>query len=442
MSESYKLCPICETANHPNTVICTTCGTDLSHVERSTAHLKDKASGANYEFRYGETDLQESSVKEPARVFFWLGMIILLLFSALGLIFLFNTWSQSERDEENIELPATMTNRPTINAITVTQGSPTVTYTATPSQTFTPSATPTQGPCVITLPQGQTLIWALGQCGHRSLDVLPQVLELNDLADAGSIRANQEIRIPRPTPTTDPFATPSATPTRADDAFFDDSEVAQLDESIEAFQATVTPTLPVGIMWHEVQQGQYISEIIIIYNTDVQTLSQLNRQIDFARCDFGDTFGGQDCIVELFQGQLVRVPAPTPTPTLLPTNDPNATATPTATATVNIPNTFSPTDRQFFYNDQLITLRWVPTATLKAGESYRIDVLDQTSNIEYVAYTQDIFYLIPLEWQGNQERHNYQWTVGVVSQDNLDAIRYQTDPLTFVWQGVPSTESN
>jgi hypothetical protein len=183
--------------------------------------------------------------------------------------------------------------------------------------------------------------------------------------------------------------------------------------------------------------------IAMAYNTNVQTLSQLNRQMDFARCDFGQTFGGPECIVQLFQGQMIRVPAPTPTPTLPPTHDPNSTATPTATATYNEPQVYSPTDRQFFYLDELVTLRWVPSATLNTGESYRIDVHDLTSNLSYVAYTNEIFFTLPLEWQGKLEgRHDYEWTVGIVSQDNRNEIRYQTAPASFVWQGIiPPTES-
>ncbi|MEL6526488.1 MAG: hypothetical protein AAFQ07_12350 [Chloroflexota bacterium] len=154
-------------------------------------------------------------------------------------------------------------------------------------------------------------------------------------------------------------------------------------------------------------------------------------------------FGGADCIVQLFQGQQVRVPAPTPTPTLSPTPDPNATATPTPTATFNVPSAFSPTDREFFYNDELVTLRWVPTATLNGNEMYRIDVTDLTTDETFIGYTTDISFTVPTEWQGNTARHEYEWTVGIVSGDNTDAVRNATDPLIFVWQGVSDeTESN
>lgn len=440
MSESYKICPICETTNHPNATVCTTCGTDLSRVEKISGQTATEDNQA-YDFRYGETDLLEKSVSSRAN-FYLVAVTIILTLLVVAIIFILSSGMLADVvEEEPLQVTQTVNTRPTMDAVTVTLGPPTATYTSTPAPTFTPSPSPTQGPCVITLPQGQNLTWALLQCGHQSLDVLPQVLELNNLANAGSVQANQEILIPRPTITPDPFAEPTETVTIEGDAAIDGVEVAQLNESIEAFQATVTPTLPAGVMWHEVQQGQYLSEIIFIYNTDVQTLSQLNRQIDFARCDFGDTFGGQDCIVQLFQGQLLRVPAPTPTPTLSPTPDPNATATPTPTATVNVPNVFSPTDREFFYGDEFVTLRWVASATLGLDESYRVDVNDLTTGDIFVAYTSDIFFTIPQEWQGNQNRHEYEWTVGIVSQDDTDAVRYQTDPLIFVWQGISEIES-
>ncbi|MCA9914504.1 MAG: LysM peptidoglycan-binding domain-containing protein, partial [Anaerolineae bacterium] len=207
-------------------------------------------------------------------------------------------------------------------------------------------------------------------------------------------------------------------------------------ESIQAFAATITPTLPAGVMWHTVQPEENIITIAVDYNADVKTLSELNREIDFARCDFGQRFGGAECIVQLFQGQRLRVPAPTPTPTLSPTVDPNATATPTATPTFNRPSPYSPADQSIFYVDELITLRWTPSGTLNPGEAYRVDVVDETSGITYTAYTEEIFFIIPQEWQGTQQqRHEFTWRVGIVSTDSPDAVRYQTETQRFTWQG-------
>jgi hypothetical protein len=145
--------------------------------------------------------------------------------------------------------------------------------------------------------------------------------------------------------------------------------------------------------------------------------------------------------VQLFQGQAVRVPAPTPTPTLSPTVDPNSTATPTPTATVNIPSPYSPSDREFFYDDELVTLRWLASATLLDGESYRVDVRDLTTGQAFMGLTSQLSFSVPLEWQGRtQNRHDYQWTVGIVNRDNPNSIRHQTSPRIFVWQGLQESE--
>jgi hypothetical protein len=214
-----------------------------------------------------------------------------------------------------------------------------------------------------------------------------------------------------------------------------------VDESIVAFAATPTPTLPSGIQWHYVQPDENIILIAMRYNANVKTLSELNREIDFARCDFGEAYGGPECIVMLFQGQAIRVPAPTPLPTLPPTPDPNATATPTPTATVNIPTAFSPTNNEFFYANELVTLRWTASATLSQGEIYRVDVHDLASDEVYSALTHELVFAVPLEWQGTkQARHEFEWVVGVVSEDNPENIHYQTSPHTFVWQGSVESE--
>lgn len=444
MSQSFKICPTCETTNPNNAKVCITCGADLRRavpVARTDAHDAPK----DYDFRQGETDLLESSVSGAASFYLVIALTILIIvvLIVLGLSFGTNIFSPVPEipSPEFLDSPSPL---PPLNVVTVTVGPPTATQTLTPAPTNTATDTPTPGPCIITLPQGETITWALLQCGHRSMDVLPTVLAINNMSDAANVREGQQIEIPWPTATLDPNALPSPSDDGASsDASIDNSQVVLVNEEIEAFQATATPTLPAGVMWHQVQPDENIIVIAMTYSTNVQTLSQLNRQMDFARCDFGQTFGGPECIVQLFQGQMIRVPAPTPTPTLSPTPDPNATATPTATATYNAPQAYSPNDREFFYVDDLVTLRWVASATLGVGESYRVDVHDLTSNMSYTAFTNEIFFTLPLEWQGRlAQRHNFEWTVGIVSQNDTNAVRFQTEPHNFVWQGlIPPTES-
>lgn len=425
------------------------CDTDLSEVDVLTSLQRVKLDVADFDSQHGETDLLEAALRQTGNFYTIFAFALLLTLTIVIAFFLLQVDSfplmspaapQEEQTPLVIESPSP---RPTLNIATVTQGPPTATHTLTPLPTFTPSDTPTRGPCIITMPQGQSLIWALGQCGHQSLDVMPTVLAENNLLDAGQVRSGQAIEIPWPTGTEDPNA--QVTEEISNDSAEAETGVESalaLNEEIQAFAATTTPTLPVGVMWHQVEPQENIIGVAVRYRTDVQTLSQLNRQIDFARCDFGETYGGPECIVQLFQGQLLRVPAPTPTPTLSPTPDPNATATPTATPTFNEPNVFSPPDRQFFYVNDLVTLRWIPTATLNPNEVYRVDVRDMTTGVSYIEYTSEVFFTIPPEWQGTErDRHEFEWTVGVINQQDPNNIRFQTDVYTFVWQGRIEGES-
>ncbi|MDQ7034423.1 MAG: hypothetical protein Q9P01_06180 [Anaerolineae bacterium] len=396
-----------------------------------------------YDYRYGETDLLEESVSKRANVYLILSftLIVVIVLGGLGLFFTRDLLFSNDNEEE---LPASITTntaRPTLDVATVTIGPPTSTFTYTPAPTVTPSVTPTRGPCVQIIQQGSNLITAILNCGHRSQDVVPTVLAMNNLSDANTVRVGQEILIPWPTTTPDPNATPTSIATEAQGLDANSGEDAQdvliADESILAFADTPIPTLPVGVQWHYVQPDENIISIAFQYSADVKTLSELNREIDFARCDFGETYGGPECLVQLFQGQAVRVPAPTPTPTLSPTYDPNSTATPTPTATVNIPSPYSPTDREFFYADDLVTLRWIASATLQQGEVYRVDVRDLTTGASYMALTSQLSFSLPLEWQGSaSERHDFEWTIGIVNEDNPTSVRYQTTPRNFVWQGI------
>jgi len=414
----------------------------LTHQRRTNQNQADRKS-TGFDYRYGETDLVASGGSRGGSALFVLGatLFVTLLLGGAAL-FLLSSVANTELEPNPTAQQqgfTTNTNAPTLGMATVTQGPPTATYSPTPTITFTPSITPTREPCSQTIQQGGNLITAILNCGYTSqdVDIIPTVLALNDLPDANSIRAGQQIFIPWPTPTTDPNAIPTATPTVEGEAAATDAEgIVSVDESIQAFAATVTPTLPAGVMWHTVQPEENIITIAVAYSADVKTLSELNREIDFARCDFGERFGGPECIVQLFQGQRLRVPAPTPTPTLSPTIDPNSTATPTATATFNRPSPYSPADQSIFYVDELITLRWTPSATLNPGETYRVDVVDETSGITYTAYTEEIFFIIPREWQGTQQqRHEFTWRVSIVSADTPHAMRYQTEPQRFTWQG-------
>jgi LysM repeat protein len=459
--ESFKLCPICEARNHQAAGTCHNCGTALQDVAPVKRAARTDPTRFSYDFRYGETDLLEASVTRPARVF---TSVLLLLMLAAGLgAGVFFILPQFMGDDAPFAVPllddqpdkSTPTPRPTRNAPTVTLGPPTATRTYTPSATFTPSNTPTRAPCIQRIVQGGSLLGAIANCGHRDRDVMPTVMALNDLADANQVRIGQELIIPWPTSSPDPAQSslnPNANGQRvasndaaddnaADDNAGDDALTSfTLDESLDPFAPTATPTLPPGIMWHRIGAGENMIAVALRYNTDAKVLSEINPEIRFSQCEFGVRFGGPECIVQLGTGQLVRVPAPTPMPTLSPTPDPNATSTPTPTATFNEPSAISPENRAFFGVDQLVTLRWVPSATLRAGEVYRVDVTDLEIGVTYTAFTEDISFVVPPSWQGREEiRHEFSWTVGVVDESKPDDIRFPTEARVFVWQGITET---
>lgn len=450
MAERFKICPICDAQNHANAAICNTCGASLTDVEVATKRVIRSGQQTDYDFRYGETDLLEQTLNPVARSYAVIGITLLVAIVVGGLLLTLGSgmFSPAPSSENSMLVDDdTATPMPTQVIMTVTLGPPTATATYTPSVTYTPSATFTPEPCIYTIPAGGALTWALTNCGYQSLDVLPTVLALNNLQDAASVNAGQRIIVPWPTATLDPNAVteeaepdPDGQSNNADDEA-DSDNMFVLNTDIDAFAPTATPTLPAGVMWHTVQQGEYISSIIINYNADVKVLSELNPQVDFARCEFGDRFGGRDCIVQLFPGQQLRVPAPTPTPTLSPTPDPNSTATPTPTATYNIPILSSPADRVIFLADEIIRLRWIPSATLNPNEAYRIDVTDLTSGASYTGYTGEISFEVPLDWQGTDgKRHNYEWRIGIVDQSQPEVIRQQTATRTFVWQAKSESE--
>jgi LysM repeat protein len=435
LSESYKVCPICKTHNHPNALVCSTCGTSLATIDVVKRPTNQAPKNQSFDFRYGETDLLETTLNKNAR-----GGLLILGVMSLVMVLVIGVFIGSQINRNQVVAPvleATLTPRPTLILPTVTLGPPTATYTFTPLPTFTPTITNTPAPCIQRIVAGGSLIGAITSCGYTNLDVMQEVMELNGITDPGALREGQEIIIPWPTPTFDPNR-PTETPRAGASSNGIDPNLLSLNQDIVAFAAVPTATLPPGLTWYVIQSGDTMISVAVDTDTNAKTLSEINPEIEFLRCEFGERFGGSNCIVNLSPGQQMRVPAPLPTATLSPTPDPNSTATPTPTPTFNAPNSQSPFDKQFFADDELISLRWAASATLQTGQAYRVDVTNLTTNTSYYALTQDLFFLIPTEWQGTEDaRFNYSWTVGIIDQTNPEVVYYKTAPLTFVWQGVP-----
>ncbi len=341
-----KLCPICSTVCHPNATVCPTCGASLADVQPEPDRRPRAAKAPGYDRRYGETDLYEGETRRSGEWLLTIGGLAALAVLCAGVL--------------AFALPALnrMTSSPTATATLAATTDPSVILiTNTPRPTMPmalatvtpapPTATPppTEGPCAYIIQSGDDLITLAYDCGHRSLEILPAILELNNLSAPEAIQVGQTILIPRPTPTPDPAGAllPTSTGEGASDvaALF----VAEANATPPTATLMPTPTLLPGLMWHTVQSQESMVAIMYQYNTTAEVLAQINPEIAFSQCDFQFDTGGPACTVLLQPGQLFRVPAPTPTPTLSPTPSGSETATPTATATFNAPSALSPTDR-------------------------------------------------------------------------------------------------
>ena len=433
MAETFKVCPICQAQNPGSALVCATCGSSIADaaVWRAEDYQKPRM---DYDFRYGEDDLSEATVYERGRLLSLAsGAILLVVCGILATALLLQRTGQ----EATAVIPATSAatrSRPLLP--TVTPGIPTATFTTSPTETLVPSITPTPRPCIRRVSAGDSLISIVSGCGHRNLDILPTVVAINGIVDETRILIGQEIVVPWPSPTSDPLAT--LAPTIESAALSDDD--ASADEfallSFDPFAPTPTATLLPGLMWHRVAAGENMIVIAVQYHTNAKVLSDLNPEIEFALCEFGEVYGGPECIVELSVGQTMRVPAPTPTLTPWPTPSGSETPTPVPSATENTPHILSPPNQAFFGPQDQITLRWIATGALAQDEVFRIAVSDIATGETNTADTRDLLFIIPPQWQAqDDQRHTYLWQVSIVNVDSGD-ISQATETRTLVWRGA------
>ncbi|MCC6805402.1 MAG: LysM peptidoglycan-binding domain-containing protein [Anaerolineae bacterium] len=450
MSQGYKICPICGTHAHRNATLCATCGTSLTDVDVVSESVKP-ANGKKprYDRRYGETDLLEGDVHRRGGVYLFGGMLVLGAVACVAaIVFVGARWLLPSISPQPTETPSPVASPLPVILVTNTPApSPVLATVTLPPPTATNTATP--GPCTHKVQAGDDLISIAFECGHRSMDVIPLVLTLNNLSAPDMINVGQEIIVPWPTETPSPTSETTQGDTSSSDTGAGGSEMAAAptDIAIQGLEIAAaptrpppterpTPTLLPGVMWHTIQPNENIVSIAFEYHTDVQVLSQLNPEITFSQCDFGNPAGGPDCSVMVYAGQQMRVPAPTPTPTLSPTLSGSETALPTFTPTYNAPSALSPADRTLFLSDDLITLRWVGSGTLGANDLYRVRVEDLTTRAVYTSDTSDLSFIVPQDWQGQDgRRHEYRWMISVIRVDDPDRPYYTTKPRLFTWEG-------
>lgn len=440
MSEAFKVCPICETRNQQHATLCATCGTTIAEIAPQESTRERDPAESRYDFRLGETDLAEESLSLTGRILSVL-LVLLILLGAAGIAFA--VLSSRAKDTVSAGVGGIPTHKPTrIAGPTVTLGPPTATYTASPMPTMPPTDTLTPSPCLRKVAPGDSLIGIITRCGHRNLDILPTVMKLNAIADEALIRVGQEIIVPRPSPTLDPAATAVSTDESEIDSASADSRSIELALlAFDPLAPTETPTLLPGLMWHTVQPEENMIVIAVQYKTNAKTLSDLNPEIEFLLCEFGEAYGGPECTVQLRQGQRMRVPAPTPTMTPIPTASGSETPTPLPTATFNAPIAQSPANGTSFLSQEQVTLRWVATGRLSPTEIYRIVLTDTETGASYTAETRELFYIIPATWKPQDKNsHNYSWYVGVLDTSS-GRVSHSSAERSFVWQGAEQSSS-
>jgi murein DD-endopeptidase MepM/ murein hydrolase activator NlpD len=452
LSQSYKVCPICGTPAHHNASICTTCGATLSDVasvgERNGRQNTRTNAKTPYEERFGETDLLEGTLPRRGEAALFGVATLLVLLLCGGIVWLFGSQFLMARilppsaTPSRTPLPTlALAVTPTIRQIILVTNTPRpmppnlVTVTAAPP-TETPVPPPT--PCTRIVQPGDTLLSIAFFCGHNDLAVINLIVAENELDSPESLQLGQEIIVPPPTPIGN-SDTPNGDVTPAAQ---DDTGVSVAAASTATPDPNIIPTetLQPGVAWHVVRRDENMLTIAFLYGANAEILSQLNPEVPFLQCDFEFDSGGPRCTVLLIEGQPIRVPVPSATPTLSPTPSGSETPTPTATATFNAPNALSPGDRAFFRYDELVTLRWVTTGTLGSNQVYRLLVRDLSNGSIYSADTRDLFFIIPAEWQGkDQRRHEYEWTVSVVDTARVDSPTFVTTPRVFIWESLPAT---
>lgn len=410
MAAAFKTCPICMTANARSAERCHNCGGDLSKIALDKGD--PETTKLSYSFERGETDFLEESVAGRTLIR-TLGALIAVI--TLGIVAMIGVFAVITLRRVEAEPVATHTpvSQPVLVLVTVTPSRPTSTHTPWPSATPLPSPTPSPAPCIQKVRAGDTLIALVTRCGHRHRDIVSVVVDQNGLISAERLQIGQEIIIPWPT------ATPY------------EGEAAIEPTSLSAF-VIPTSTLPAGVMWHRVSLGENIVYIASKYGANLEIMSQLNPEVSFSQCDFGLVYGGDSCIVQIVEGQQLRVPEPTalPSATLQPVFALRSTE---SSPRENIPYSLRPGNGVVYRADEIVTLRWLSSGTLEPDQIFVVEVIDETATQRYLAETRDAVLRLPDSWQGvDGQRHVFRWRVGLRTGD-ADGKTIWTEARTFIW---------
>jgi hypothetical protein len=312
--------------------------------------------------------------------------------------------------------------------------SPPPSSTPPPPETPTPAETPTLEPYSYQVQEGETLYYIIQLFGYRDLAVVPEILELNDMADENDLFAGETLLIPRQTPTPGLSATETATPNAEEvtETPAPGTGTAEPDESAEAEQQTpgvgcgYEPEQrcisPDGGFWlHEVQEGETCAGLARAYDTTVPDVLNDNNLTD-------------DCIIA--PGAILRIRIKvTLTPTLTPTGGPDSTATPTPPPAP--PLLIAPANGASIPRGDDVVLQWAASQLLPEGASYRVEVRNTETDEALRAVTRSNAYRLPSDLRPSSGSIRYSWQVAVIDGDDADApvLGGPGETWTFTWGG-------
>ena len=321
--------------------------------------------------------------------------------------------------------PAPTAQLPTSEPLQIVTPEPTAT-TAPETPKTSPTATSPYFEYLVK--EGETLFYILQLAQHGysyEPNVAATVVALNDnIRDADSVIGGITILIPRPT------ATSTAVGAQATEAVL---ATIGLDNSSGA---VLESGATVGC--HEVRAGDSMVTIAHNYNTTLEILSDLNQgSVYWYGCNFKEPSGGPDCRPILNIGQCINVPRPTPLPTKFPTPSGYETVTPTATKLA--PRLLYPSDGIVIAPGPL-TVQWVGFSGMNSADEYLVELIDQTSNLQFRQVTKANAYRIPDAFIPiDGQTHVVHWRVTVARKNDQDSYYYVGAPgetLYFEW---PST---
>ena len=305
----------------------------------------------------------------------------------------------------------TAIDQPTLRIATAT---PTLTPPP-PSPQSSPPATSPFYEYVVQEQDSMFYVIQLPQHGYRyQPEIAATVVALNDsIINMDVLPIGETILIPRPTMT---GTVPGANATRQILATLgaDDASGAVLDASAV-----------VGC--HEVAEDETLVGIALQYDTTLEVLSSLNREINWFGCAFTEPSGGPDCNPNIQIDQCIRVPQPTPLPSRTPTPSGRETATPTATH--RAPRLLYPADNATVPAGAL-RLQWLAISGISAEDEYLIELYDQRTNqplLQQVSRSSD--FQLPLEIAPSDgQTHLIQWRVSVARRGPGGVYAYVGQP--------------